>query len=115
MPWLKLLFPLSIALSASALLQAAQPNIIIFFTDDHGYTDLGIQGIDPEVQTPHLDQLAREGVLFTRGYVTAPQCVPSRAGLIAGRHQNAFGMDDNWGGPLPYEEYTMRNTPSPSA
>lgn len=84
-----------------------RPNIIIFFTDDQGYADLGIIGSDPDVKTPHLDLLARDGVLFTRGYATAPQCIPSRAGLIAGRHQNAFGLDDNSGGPLPHSEYTI--------
>lgn len=84
-----------------------RPNIIIIFTDDQGYTDLGIHGIDPDVRTPNLDRLARDGVLFTSGYVTAPQCIPSRAGLIAGRHQNAFGVDDNTGGPLPHSEYTI--------
>lgn len=83
------------------------PNIIIVFTDDQGYTDLGIHGIDPDVRTPNLDQLARDGVLFTSGYVTAPQCVPSRAGIISGRHQNAFGVDDNLKGPLPHSEYTI--------
>jgi arylsulfatase A-like enzyme len=84
-----------------------QPNIIIVFADDQGYADLGILGHDPDVRTPHLDRLARDGVLFTRGYVTAPQCVPSRAGLIAGRHQNTFGLDDNLRGPLPHDEYTI--------
>ncbi len=83
------------------------PNIIIVFTDDQGYTDLGIHGIDPDVRTPNLDQLARDGVLFANGYTTAPQCVPSRAGLITGRHQNAFGLDDNLKGPLLHSEYTI--------
>lgn len=84
-----------------------RPNVILIFTDDHGYTDLGIHGVDPDVRTPHLDQLARDGVLFTNAYVTAPQCVPSRAGLLAGRHQNAFGVDDNHKGPLPLSETTI--------
>ncbi len=83
------------------------PNIIIFFTDDQGYTDLGIHGADPDVRTPNLDQLARDGVLFANGYVTAPQCVPSRAGIISGRHQNAFGLEDNNLGPLSHDEYTI--------
>ena len=87
--------------------EAAPPNIIIIFTDDQGYTDLGIHGIDADVRTPNLDQLARDGVLFSRGYVTAPQCVPSRAGIITGRHQNAFGLDDNLKGPLSHDEYTI--------
>ncbi len=83
------------------------PNIIIFFADDQGYTDLGIHGANPDVRTPNLDQLAHDGVLFTRGYVTAPQCVPSRAGIISGRHQNAFGLDENPMGPLSHDEYTI--------
>jgi len=83
------------------------PNIIIFFADDMGYADLGINGADPDVRTPNLDQLARDGVLFTNGYVTAPQCVPSRAGIITGRHQNAFGLEDNNLGPLSHDEYTI--------
>lgn len=77
------------------------------FTDDQGWADLGIHGVDPDVRTPNLDQLARDGALFTKGYVTAPQCIPSRAGIMTGRHQNAFGMDDNHKGPLPLSETTM--------
>ncbi len=87
--------------------QQQSPNIIIFFTDDQGFSDLGINDADPDVRTPNLDQLAREGVHFTNGYTTAPQCVPSRAGLISGRHQNNFGLDDNLKGPLSHDEYTI--------
>lgn len=86
---------------------ARQPNVVIVYTDDQGWTDLGIHGVDPDVRTPQLDQLARDGVLFVAGYSTAPQCVPARAGLLAGRHQNAFGVDDNLKGPLPLDEYTL--------
>ena len=59
------------------------------------------------VRTPHLDALATDGVRFTRGYVTAPQCVPSRAALITGRHQARFGVDANRGGVLPLSEETV--------
>jgi arylsulfatase A-like enzyme len=90
-----------------AAAEAQHPNIIIVFVDDQGYADIGLHGADPDVRTPHLDQLARDGVLFTNGYATAPQCIPSRAGLMAGRHQNAFGLDDNMGGPLTHDEYTV--------
>ena len=95
------------AASAAPAAPAAKPNILLIFTDDQGFTDLGIHGIDPDVRTPNLDQLARDGALFTRGYTTAPQCVPSRAGLITGRHQNAFGLDDNGSGPLAHTETTI--------
>lgn len=94
-------------LAPSSANDREQPNIIMIFTDDHGYTDIGIIGADPDVRTPHMDELARDGVLFTMGYATAPQCIPSRAGLIAGRHQNRFGLEDNHGGPMPLDEYTI--------
>jgi len=84
--------------------EVSKPNVVIILTDDQGYADLGIQGIDPDVRTPQLDRLAREGVRFTRGYATAPQCGPSRAGLISCRHQNLFGIEENRSGPLPLSE-----------
>ena len=72
-----------------------KPNIIVFYTDDHGYADLGIQGSVPDVKTPHVDALARSGVLAKHGYSTAPQCVPSRAGLMVGKFQGRFNVDHN--------------------
>lgn len=74
---------------------ADRPNILVIFTDDHGWADLGAQGVDKQIRTPHLDQLAKDGVLFQRGYVTAPQCTPSRAGLMTGQYQNRFGVEHN--------------------
>jgi len=61
-------------------------------SDDHGHTDLGITGIDSVVDTPVLDKLAASGARFEYGYASAPQCVPSRAGLMSGRNQNTFGL-----------------------
>jgi arylsulfatase A len=62
-----------------------RPNIVLIFTDDQGYGDLGIQG-STTLQTPHLDQLAQEGVRFTRFYAGNAVCTPSRAILLTGRH-----------------------------
>jgi hypothetical protein len=81
-PCLNLLFG-ALCVSSSLSASAETPNILIVFTDDHGYADLGILKNDPDVRTPNVDRLAGEGVLFTRGYSTAPQCVPSRAGLVS--------------------------------
>lgn len=79
----------------------SRPNIIVILTDDHGYADLGIQGQEAISQlTPNIDRLATEGVRFTNGYITAPQCVPSRAGLMSGRYQQRFGVDQNGKGPM---------------
>ncbi|HRX78741.1 MAG TPA: sulfatase-like hydrolase/transferase [Pirellulaceae bacterium] len=72
-----------------------QPNIILIFSDDHGYSDLSCQEIQNDLKTPNIDALAAGGVVMTSGYVTAPQCVPSRAGLLSGRSQNRFGVDGN--------------------
>ena len=75
--------------------RANSPNVIIIYSDDHGYTDLGIHGIDPQVDTPHMDALAGGGALMKAGYSSAPQCRPSRCGLMTGRIQNEFGFADN--------------------
>jgi uncharacterized sulfatase len=101
---LALLAALSFATSAFA---AERPNILLIYSDDHGWADLGVQGVDGDIRTPNLDQLARDGVRFTRGYVSAPQCVPSRAGFITGRYQQRFGVEDNNKGPLPLAELTI--------
>ena len=81
------------------------PNIMMLLSDDHGYTDLG-KAIDPNVDTPTLDMMVREGVRFTSGYSSAPQCVPSRAGLMSGRDQNRFGLFQN-GADAGYGEDTL--------
>ena len=81
-----------------------KPNIIVIFTDDHGFADLGVQGQLSDVKTPYIDQMAKEGVRMTSGYITAPQCTPSRAGLLTGRYQQRFGLDENGTIPLPLEE-----------
>ncbi|MBM4153419.1 MAG: aryl-sulfate sulfohydrolase [Lentisphaerae bacterium] len=76
-------------------LAAPKPNVLLIYTDDHGWADLGAQGVNGEIRTPNLDRLAADGVRFTRGYVTAPQCTPSRAGVITGMYQNRFGVEHN--------------------
>lgn len=85
---------------------ADKPNILLIYTDDHGWADLGAQGVDQDVRTPNLDRLARDGVVFRRGYVTAPQCTPSRAGVITGIYQQRFGVEHN-GIPMRSEVVTL--------
>jgi len=76
--------------------QNAKPNLILIVADDLGYGDLGFQG-SKQIPTPYIDQLAREGVVFTNGYVSSPVCSPSRAGLLTGKNQVTFGYFDNTG------------------
>jgi uncharacterized sulfatase len=101
------LLRLALLLAPLAALAADKPNVILIYSDDHGWADLGAQGVDKDIRTPNLDAMAREGVRFARGYVSAPQCVPSRAGVLTGRYQQRFGVEDNNKGPLPLEQLTI--------
>lgn len=83
------------AMCCGLLHAADKPNIIVFYTDDHGFADLGVRGIEKDVKTPHLDALAHSGVIAKNGYSSAPQCVPSRGGLMTGKFQGRFGLDNN--------------------
>ena len=90
------------------------PNVIIIFTDDQGYGDLGIYG-HPTIKTPNLDRMANEGQKWTSFYVSANVCTPSRAGLLTGRYAIRSGMTSNkrWvlfpdsDGGLPEKEITI--------
>ncbi len=68
-----------------------KPNIIIIFTDDQGYADLGCYGAKGFI-TPNLDNMAREGMRFTNFYVAAPVCSPSRAALLTGSYPVRVGV-----------------------
>ena len=74
------------------------PNIIVIYSDDHGWPDIGAAGVYPDLKTPNIDALAASGVRVLSGYSTAPQCVPSRAGLLVGKSQNRFGPGLDWTG-----------------
>lgn len=90
------------------------PNIIIIFADDLGYGDLSSYG-HPTIRTPHLDQMAAEGMRFTQFYTGASVCTPSRAALLTGRLPFRSGMAGdrrrvlfpNSDGGLPQEEITI--------
>ena len=79
---------------------SARPNILLIVADDLGYGDLSCQG-NPQIPTPHIDSLAKNGTRFTNGYVSGPYCSPTRAGLMTGRYQNRFGHEFN---PGPAEQ-----------
>ena len=95
------------AARAFPFVQAAsrRPNLILFFTDDHGYHDLGCQGAH-DLKTPNLDALAASGVRFTNWYSNAPMCAPSRASLLTGRYPIRAGVPIN-GPSLPASERTL--------
>ncbi|WP_207613832.1 sulfatase-like hydrolase/transferase [Alteromonas sp. 5E99-2] len=88
---------------------ARKPNIVVFFTDDQGYADVGVHDVLADVHTPNIDALAESGALFKQGYITAPQCSPSRAAMITGIHQSEFRMDENQHIPMTLEVETLAN------
>ncbi len=71
--------------------QETPPNVIIFFTDDQGYQDVGCFG-SPLIKTPNLDQMAREGVRCTDFYSASPVCSPSRAALLTACYPPRVGV-----------------------
>lgn len=86
------LLSLSLALHSHA--QTQRPNVLFILADDLGYADLSCQG-SQDIRTPHIDSLAKTGIRFSDAYVTAPQCGPSRAGIMTGINQARFGYLDN--------------------
>lgn len=67
-----------------------KPNIVLIFVDDMGYGDLGCYG-NTEIKTPNIDRLAAEGQRWTSFYSSGSTCVPSRTGLMSGRHPSLLG------------------------
>ena len=88
-----------------------RPNILIILIDDAGYNDFGFMG-SKEMQTPHIDALSQQGVVFDDAHVAATVSSPSRACLITGRYGHRFGyecnLDSNQDG-LPTSEETIGN------
>ena len=82
-----------------------RPNFVLVVIDDLGYGDLAIYGNHLH-QTPNMDKLAREGLLFTDFHSNAPVCSPTRAAIMTGQYQqrsgieNAIGFDHETGLPL---------------
>jgi arylsulfatase A-like enzyme len=75
--------------------QAQQkPNILIIVSDDHAYQTISAYG-SKLMQTPNIDRIANEGVLFKKAYVTNSICGPSRAVILTGKYSHKNGFKDN--------------------
>ncbi|MEM0967944.1 MAG: sulfatase [Verrucomicrobiota bacterium] len=81
----------SLALVSSAL--SRSPNFVVIFCDDLGYGDLGCYGSTVN-RTPHLDEMAAEGIRLTSFYSSSPVCTPSRASLLTGCYAQRIGMHE---------------------
>jgi arylsulfatase A len=82
-----------------------RPNIILINADDLGYAGLGCYGQEL-IQTPRIDQMAAEGIRFTDFYSASAACVPSRCGLLTGRHPGHAAIRDNF---LPHVDIELEN------
>lgn len=72
------------------------PNIVLIFTDDQGYQDVGVFG-SPNIKTPHLDQMAADGLKLTSYYAAQAVCSASRAGILTGCYPNRIGIHNALG------------------
>jgi arylsulfatase A-like enzyme len=86
-------FPL---LAQAQVLNAQRPNVVLIITDDVGYGDFGSYGAS-DLKTPNIDGLARDGVRLTDFYANGATCSPTRAGLISGRYQQRYGLEEPLG------------------
>ena len=99
-PLLTAMVLLSVANSAAnAESPQSPPNVVLIVSDDQAWNDYGFMG-HPHIQTPRLDRLARESLMFRRGYVPSSLCCPSLASLITGKypHQHKITSNDPPGG-----------------
>ena len=81
-----------ILLHAVMLAVQGQPNIVLIMADDLGYGDLSCYGSEL-IHTPHLDQMAAEGIKFTDFHSNGPVCSPTRAALMTGKYQQRTGVE----------------------
>lgn len=88
-----------------------RPNVVLFLIDDMGWGDLGCYG-NTFNETPHIDQLARDGMRFTQAYAGAPVCSPSRAAILTGKAPARLGLTQWIPGTLyPYKKLLEAPTP----
>lgn len=87
---------------------SSQPNIVLFFVDDLGWSDLEYRN-PSDFESPNLNQLAREGMDFEQCYIATPTCSPSRATLVTGKHPTRLGFTRHITGG-PDEEYNYWET-----
>lgn len=103
-------------LSSASSLAQRKPNIIYIYADDLGYGELGSYG-QQKIRTPHLDQMAKEGMRFAQHYTSTPVCAPARAMLLTGKHAGHTYIRGNYelgefadsleGGQMPLPEGTF--------
>ena len=95
----------SAATAATSVTAMERPNFVLLIADDMNWDDCGAYG-HPAIQTPNLDQLASQGLLFKHAYLTTNSCSPSRASMITGKYPHNTGAEQlHW--PLPNGSLTF--------
>lgn len=119
--FIRLFTAIALLIAISAQAQDRPPNVILMLIDDMGWTDLGCYG-SPYYQTPHIDQLAKDGMKFTQAYSACTVCSPTRAAVLTGKSPARLHITDwiaghqrpharlaipDWTKHLPHEEETL--------
>ncbi|WP_235033176.1 sulfatase [Rubripirellula obstinata] len=95
-------FEFSSTASANDVVTDPPPNIVLIFADDLGWKDVGYQG-DGFIETPNIDRLATEGMVFSSAYASAANCAPSRACLLSGTYtprHHVYAVNSTRRGPI---------------
>ena len=100
-----------VGVDASASERPEKPNVVIIYTDDLGWQDVKCYDIDAPspYETPHIDALAKRGVMFWNAYSPAPTCSPSRGGILAGKHPARLQRTHVLGGKPPGAKKATRD------
>ena len=104
----RLIFVMIIGITLSSCINEQpekKPNIILVMCDQLRFDRLGVMG-DPVIQTPNIDNLAKEGYLFSNTYCPSPVCSPSRASVKTGLFPPGNGVVDNW---VPFKDIVAEN------
>ncbi|MCG8650170.1 MAG: sulfatase-like hydrolase/transferase [Pirellulales bacterium] len=91
----------------AACIAAEQPNVVLVMCDDLGYGDPGSFYPRSPIKTPHIDQMAANGLKFTRFYSAAPVCSPTRGSCLTGRHPYRYGIYSANTGHIKADEITL--------
>ncbi len=110
---ISLLIVILLSLCVYPILAQDKPNILIITVDDMNYNSCGVMGSPVKDATPHIDALARQGLLFTRGYVSTSVCVPSRTSMMTACYPHRVSQWDGFGKPgidekIPQSGYNIK-------
>ena len=104
-----LMVSLMVSVATLAMCAERPPNIVFILADDIGYGDCSVYNPKSRIQTPHIDGLAKEGLLFTDAHSAASTCTPSRYGLLTGVNPARTGALNTLltrGDPIPSKQPT---------